>query len=504
MTYKTRLLTLLRACRYLAGLDIKRKTILIPCRFLLATLHVDSLLDRTTKKKVRATLTKLQKGSEALDVAYKSALDRIDGQLPGHRKLARQALSWITYARRQLTNEELRHAPAIELWESTLGHDNLVDVDDIVSVCAGLVTIDKGSNTIRLNHYTAQEYFERTGSEWNAGAQEEIAAARLTYLSFDTFKNGVCAGHAALRRRIADSPFFNYAARFWSEHLQALQQPCRTHELALTFLCDDALVDSALQMRSARVYGSRYFTMHPATRSKGPHLVARYGSIFETELLLQLKSGSSVIDIDSKDSYGRTPLSYAAERGHEQIAQLLLATDQVDVNSKNVYGRTPLSYAVEEGHKALVQLLFATNRLGMDAKDSFGMTPLSWAAWRGSKSVVQLLLDTGQVDVDSKDFNGRTPLSLAAMEGNEAVVQLLLATGQVDVNSKGIDGRTPLLWAARAGRIGNKSVVQLLLDTGQVDVNAMDNLGEAPLFRALKTECEAVIHLLQSAGATTG
>jgi hypothetical protein len=32
----------------------------------------------------------------------------------------------------------------------------------MVSVCAGLVTIDEESNIIRLVHHTTQEYFERS------------------------------------------------------------------------------------------------------------------------------------------------------------------------------------------------------------------------------------------------------------------------------------------------------------------------------------------------------
>ena len=33
--------------------------------------------------------------------------------------------------------------------------------DVLVSVCAGLVTIDRESNIIRLVHYTTEEFFER-------------------------------------------------------------------------------------------------------------------------------------------------------------------------------------------------------------------------------------------------------------------------------------------------------------------------------------------------------
>jgi ankyrin repeat protein len=36
------------------------------------------------------------------------------------------------------------------------------------------------------------------------------------------------------------------------------------------------------------------------------------------------------VDPDSKDSKGRTPLSWAAEKAHKAIVELLLAKDSVD------------------------------------------------------------------------------------------------------------------------------------------------------------------------------
>ena len=47
-------------------------------------------------------------------------------------------------------------------WRPKLDEENLPEIEDMVSVCAGLVTIDEESNIIRLVHYTTQEYFERT------------------------------------------------------------------------------------------------------------------------------------------------------------------------------------------------------------------------------------------------------------------------------------------------------------------------------------------------------
>lgn len=190
------------ACEYSAGIWHELRIIADRRnRFLLARLDVDSLCDKTTKKKVLTRLEELRKGSKALDGAYNDALSRIDGQMAGHCELAKRALSWITYAQRPLTTEELRLALAIESGERSLDHDNTDDVEHIISVCAGLVTVDEESSIIRLVHYTTQEYFEkRVRPDWNPDAQQKIAVACLTYLSFDTFRSGSCDNDKAFEQ----------------------------------------------------------------------------------------------------------------------------------------------------------------------------------------------------------------------------------------------------------------------------------------------------------------
>ena len=95
---------------------------------------------------------------------------------------------------------------------------------------------------------------------------------------------------------------------------------------------------------------------------------------------------------------------------------ILQRADQVSTNidAKDFWGRTPLSWAAGWGHVAVVKLLLETGKAEVDSKDETNGTPLWWAVGYGHVAVVNLLLETGKAEVDSKDKRGRTPLSLAA------------------------------------------------------------------------------------------
>src|ERR1700744_566515 len=200
-------------------------------RFLLARLSVDSLLDKRTKAKVESTLSKLSKGSrpseQAYDRAYNDATERIESQLPEDCKLAKAAISWITLAKRPLTAEELVTALAVEPGDSELNQDNILDTEDILSVCCGLVTVDKESKVIRLIHYTTQKYFEKTLDEWNSIARYEIASSCLTYLSFKCFRKIYAWQNSpsgfTLWDALESHTLHNYAALNWGPHALAVQ-----------------------------------------------------------------------------------------------------------------------------------------------------------------------------------------------------------------------------------------------------------------------------------------
>jgi hypothetical protein len=149
-------------------------------------------------------------------------MERINGQDKDFTELAMQVLSWITCARRPLTISELRHALAIEVGESKLDQGNLCQVEEMVSVCAGLVTVDEESKIIRLVHYTTQEYFVETQQKWFPKAQTEIAIACVTYLSFDEFESSICENEKMLKDLLAGNQLYHYASLNWDIMLAKL------------------------------------------------------------------------------------------------------------------------------------------------------------------------------------------------------------------------------------------------------------------------------------------
>lgn len=154
-------------------------------RFLLAKLHLDSLSDKTSVKAVRLALDQLPKGAEALKHAYEDALQRLQGQKTGFALLAKQIIAWLVCAARPLTVLELRYALAVEDDAVAIDKDNFPDADQMLNVCAGLVTIEEDSGIIRLVHYTTQEYFEQALPGWVPDAHANIVRTCLTYLSYN-------------------------------------------------------------------------------------------------------------------------------------------------------------------------------------------------------------------------------------------------------------------------------------------------------------------------------
>ncbi|OAG12718.1 ankyrin [Paraphaeosphaeria sporulosa] len=415
--------------------------------FLLARLHTDSLLDKRTVKEVKLTLDRLSKGSAALNDAYDDAIQRIDGQLDGDRERAKKVLLWITYARRPLTTTELCCALAVELDEAELDPENMPDIEDLLSVCAGLIVVDQESALVRLVHYTTQEYFERVRDRWNPNAPLQIASTCLTYLSFDLFKTGSCSSDKDFEKRLQESKFLDYAAKHWGEHVAKVESD--TCKLACSFLFNNCLVSSATQVLLVPTYTYSGHSQEYPKASTGAHLAARFGLSCILEALLLPEGQEREADLTKKDSRGHTLLYLAAANGHCLTAGWLI-NNGANVNAQGGGYGNALQAASYGGHEAIVKLLLdkgaeygnalqaasygghtelldtlITNGATLKVQDYYGRTLLWWAAAGGKIATVKSLIMNHNIDPRIADNLGRKPSWIAAKKGHGAVSKLL-------------------------------------------------------------------------------
>jgi hypothetical protein len=299
--------------------------LVLPHRFLLAKLHLDSLEDKVNLRQVVCALEELPKGTDAYHQAYEEAMERIQSQKQGFRDLAFKTLLWISCAKRPLAPRELQHALAIIDDTSSLDEASITKAELIVSVCAGLVTIDKESDIICLVHYTAQEYFQSTRDIWFPNAEADIGKACITYLSFDTFRSTFAPTYDAFEERLQLYPFYGYAAVYWGYHSHAgsLELP-----QVMKVLEDPSQVfaSSQLIMRSKDDYWYRENLSYLFT---AVHIAAYFG-LAEATVALCDKGH----DPDAKAIFEQTPLFWAAKNGHEAIAKMLIDEYKVDINFK--------------------------------------------------------------------------------------------------------------------------------------------------------------------------
>jgi ankyrin repeat protein len=467
------------------------RILLMRHRFLLVQLYLDSLSRKRSPKAIQAALNNLLTGSGAYDQAYSEAMERVIGQ--DSEDLAKQALSWITCSTRPLAAAELQSALAVEPGNCyELDKDNITDVEDIVSVCGGLVTVDKESDIIRLIHYTAQEYFERTEKYWFPRAQTEISSICITYLSFNQFQSGACLTDKELEERRQENPLYDYAAQNWGHHARQAALP----NGIIPFLESQAKVEAASQAMNARRRGYwdvSYSQDIPGNRT-GLHLAAYFGLAEIAKVLLQR------FDMhDSVDTYGRTPLSLAAENGHEAVVIALLSSSKIDANSRDTFwGQTPLSFAAHGGHDTVVRLLLDSEGVDVNCRDlCWDQTPILSATRKGHSAVVKLLITSESVDAEAKDKDGQTALWIAAFHGHADVARVLLESGRCEPNQRDEYGKTPIMYAIIAGYT---AVVEAFLEFEKVDVNARDRWGWTPLASAVSAKHEAIVKLLLDNG----
>lgn len=490
---------------------------------------MNELIEKRTCVEVLDTLHTLPSGLHAI---YNRMLLQIDDR---QRKLSAEILKWVTLSVRPLKLKELAAAVGLRTVENLSVEQTMRDQ---VSLCGPLLEVY--DDHLQIVHQSVRDYLIRRGRDRNSGLElfrvdYESAHLQIAQRCIDEVQNGVqkiASDESDAEQYLQDRPLLDYATMHWPEHArfcglrgsQLLDHSPSFFSKNSTLLGTWAAAYDVRKMNSwpldafiKRPAGSR---LHIASRHgispwlerllkerrwKHPFhkpavkrnafgemplaLAVFYGHEEAARLLVQ--HGATYNDHDRRC---RTPLSYAAEGGHEMMIRLMLEQKHIEADFKDELQKTPLLYAAGRGHEGVVRLLVSRADVEADSKDYDGRTPLSHAAENGHEGVVRILVERTDVEADSKDDDNRTPLSYAAEQGHEGLVRLLLERGDVEADSKQTRYLwTPIFWAAAKG---HGRAVQMLSERKDVDAYRIDTLGQTPVSCAAMAGHESIVQLL--------
>ena len=415
-------------------------------------------------------------------------------------KRALQLMQWICFAMVPLSLEELRYAMIVDIskdFRSLKECQSSVDFAEtdeqmrrtVNSLSGGLAeTVEyKERQTVRFIHQSVNDYLIESGlrilgSSFFHDVNDYLSRSNLPTLERSFSDNIVGLAHFRISRSCVK--FINLKEVLEetkaSSLLISIKRASRREEMIRRFpllqYCaswvSHARIMEKQRMPQADLISLFRWPSEDSIRSwmivfdqinlqdgqKGAFLLfaSQYGLLSVIEAMID--SGAN-LNLNMKDSNGRTPLVWAALRGYEAVVRLLIERD-AEIDSRDSEGRTPLSWAAWFGRKAVVRL-FIERDAEIDSRDNTGRTPLSCAVENGEEFVVQLLIER-DAEIDSRDNEGRTPLSWAAGSGRETVVRLLIERENIDIESKDNEGLTKLDHAREARRDDYKNVVSML------------------------------------------
>ncbi|RYP18248.1 hypothetical protein DL765_004047 [Monosporascus sp. GIB2] len=493
-------------------------------------LHLNALATKLTPKAVRKSLEALPQGKDAVRETYAEALSRIESQNPEERDLAERVIAWLCYSLRPLKLAELQYAMSVDPEDDgDLGEGDLVPGDLIVSVCAGLVSVDSSNLIIGFVHYTTQEYFKSIRAVRFPCADAQIATTCLTFLSRPLFALARLAEfRTQVDKFIGDNPLLGYASANWGHHArqsfklcQALIHPNLGREASNW---QNSLPQNDIETCSSSVCNILIDTIKGFTTLHGQFLCAFYMLLhrvcedppyfFEYDFYMSLKVRKEYVRPGDSPGSARDLSLYRPElhKGHaiprncngyalnwyayfglDDLIRDLVSADARCLRQSCNGSWNALHWAVLGGHKPTLNLLLKDCGLGelLSKEENGTTTPLHFACAYARREMVKTLLDFG-ADPGVYTHNVKNTLHLAARGGDLKTVEAILATDKGEsllLSKDPRDSNTPLHEAAKAGTPAVDVMKYLLaaLPT-DLDIKCLKrNRGENPLHLTVRT-----------------
>ena len=173
---------------------------------------IEAVLGETSLARRKKMLERVATRGVELDSVYAQTLQQIADQKGNRSRLGMEVLMWVSHAERPLRIDELCHALAVEMDAADLDPENIPPQVTVLGSCLGLAVVDEETSTVRLIHYTLQEYLSRPGIIHDV--HKTLGEKCLTYLSYKLVRGFPSSGVS----NFGDVPFLEYSSLYWGSH----------------------------------------------------------------------------------------------------------------------------------------------------------------------------------------------------------------------------------------------------------------------------------------------
>jgi ankyrin repeat protein len=432
-------------------------------RFLLARLQMDELLRQRHKRAFLRTLDTLPRTPDAL---YDAAIDRIEHQQADDASLAKQSLAWVYYAFEPVSVNLLQYALAIQPGDNMIDEDGCVDVEVLVTLCGGLIVLDRDSKVIRFVHTTTRTYFDQYYRRQKQQQEAQLTVTCLTFLLSTTFENFADASFRALRSKVRFDlcgnsrmmEFLVYASRHALSHYKSTKKSPKCFALVQQLFTGNETLAIFWRARWRSLTKACGWYLGQVTDSDKLCLASFLGLDGIVSWLLD-----SGISPNTQDSTGQTALYAAASRGEESVVKVLLARE---ADPNQISFDNPSSLEIDSNAQRFCQ------------------TPMHCALRSGNVITAQTLINHG-VELHPSTYDSKTcvsPLRIAIQSNSRDMVEFVLKHRHEDLyEGGGLDAQPPLHDAIENGAV---DVVAALLEAG-ASTTKTSRRGHSPVETAI-------------------